>query len=90
MRYQPVTRQDRGHIGPKWNCHLLRSMQIILQATHGIVSGAPQYFRKAFGDTYQEFDETDSGRIILYLIVIGTSNSMERPNLMNIKLECQN
>ncbi len=57
MRYQPVTRQDRGHVGPRWNPYYLRSMQVILQATHGIVSGAPQFFRKAFGDTYDEFED---------------------------------
>lgn len=56
MRYQPVTRPDRGHVGKKWNSYYLRSMQVILQATHGIVSGAPEFFRKAFGDTYQEFE----------------------------------
>ena len=56
MRYQPVTRPDRGHIGEKWNSYYLRSMQVILQATHGIVSGAPNFFRKAFGDTYDEFE----------------------------------
>ena len=39
MRYQPVTRRDRGHVGKKWNPYFLRSMQVILQATHGIVSG---------------------------------------------------
>jgi hypothetical protein len=56
MRYQPVTRPDRGHIGVKWNNHYLRSMQTILQATHGIVSGAPSFFRTAFGDTFDEFE----------------------------------
>lgn len=56
MRYQPVTRKDRGHIGENWNAHYLRSMQVILQATHGIVSGAPDFFRTAFGDTFQEFE----------------------------------
>ena len=56
MRYQPVTRPDRGHIGPKWNSYYLRSMQVILQATHGIVSGAPDFFRMAYGDTYEEFE----------------------------------
>ena len=56
MRYQPVTRPDRGHIGKNWNSYYLRSMQVILQATHGIVSGAPEFFRKAFGDTYDEFE----------------------------------
>lgn len=56
MRYQPVNRQDRGHIGTNWNSYYLRSMQVILQATHGIVSGAPEFFRKAFGDTYEEYE----------------------------------
>ena len=56
MRYQPVTRPDRGHVGKNWNSYYLRSMQVILQATHGIVSGAPKFFRKAFGDTYEEFE----------------------------------
>lgn len=56
MRYQPTDRPDRGHIGPKWNAHYLRSMQIILQATHGIVSGAPSFFKKAFGDSFEEFE----------------------------------
>jgi len=31
-------------------------MQIILQATHGIVSGDPTFFRRAFGDTVEEFE----------------------------------
>ncbi|NKB32617.1 MAG: radical SAM protein [Pseudomonadales bacterium] len=57
MRYQPVDLKDRSHIGQKWNRYLLRSMQLILQATHGIVSGAPSYFRRAFGDSESEFKE---------------------------------
>ena len=56
MRYQPVTRPDRGHVGKNWNPYYLRSMQVILQATHGIVSGAPGFFKTAFGDTYEEFE----------------------------------
>lgn len=56
MRYQPVNRKDRGHVGANWNSYYLRSMQVILQATHGIVSGAPEFFRMAFGDTYEEYE----------------------------------
>ena len=56
MRYQPTDRPDRGHIGPKWSRYQLRSMQIMLQATHGIVSGAPSYFRRAYGDTVEDFE----------------------------------
>ena len=56
MRYQPTDRPDRGHIGAKWNQYWLRSFQIILQATHGIVSGSPNFFKHAFGDHYAEFE----------------------------------
>jgi hypothetical protein len=56
MRYQPTDRPDRGHIGAKWSRYQLRSMQIILQATHGIVSGAPSFFKRAFGDTFAEYE----------------------------------
>lgn len=56
MRFQPTDRPDRGHVGDKWNRYQLRSMQIILQATHGIVSGEPTFFKKAFGDTYNDYE----------------------------------
>lgn len=56
MRYQPTDRPDRSHIGAKWSRYQLRSMQLILQATHGVVSGAPSFFRRAFGDTCEEFE----------------------------------
>jgi hypothetical protein len=56
MRYQPTDLPDRSHVGEKWNRYYLRSMQIILQATHGIVSGSPEFFKRAFGDAYEEFE----------------------------------
>jgi hypothetical protein len=56
MRYQPVDMIDRSHVGPGWTRYQLRSMQVILQATHGIVSGAPDFFKQAFGDTFEQFD----------------------------------
>jgi len=56
MRYQPTDRPDRGHVGEKWSRYQLRSMQIILQATHGIVSGEPTFFKRAFGDTFEEYE----------------------------------
>jgi hypothetical protein len=57
MRYQPTNRPDRGHIGQKWRRYQLRSLQTILQATHGIVSGNPEFFKRAFGDTVGEFQQ---------------------------------
>ena len=56
MRYQPTDLPDRSFIGERWTRYQLRSMQLILQATHGVVSGAPQFFRRAFGDTYEKFE----------------------------------
>jgi hypothetical protein len=56
MRYQPTDKKDRSHIGPHWSRYSLRSMQLILQATHGIVSGSPEYFERAFGKNEHEFN----------------------------------
>src|SRR5437868_13210166 len=56
MRYQPTNLPDRSHVGGKWTRYQLRSMQIILQATHGVVSGAPEFFKRAFGNSNQDFE----------------------------------
>ncbi len=56
MRYQPTDMKDRSHIGDHWNRYYLRSMQIILQATHGIVSGSPNFFMTAFGESAEEYE----------------------------------
>jgi hypothetical protein len=57
MRYQPTNLPDRSHIGEHWTRYQLRSMQMILQATHGVVSGAPAFFKRAFGDSVEAFEE---------------------------------
>ncbi len=56
MRYQPVTLKDRSHVGKHWNRYYLRSFQIMLQATHGIVSGNPSFFMRAYGEDKREFE----------------------------------
>lgn len=56
MRYQPTNLPDRSHIGEKWKRYQLRSLQLILQATHGVVSGAPEFFRRAFGKSANDFE----------------------------------
>ena len=56
MRYQPTDRPDRGHIGEKWTRYQLRSVQTVLQATHGVVSGEPEFFKRAFGDEPSDFN----------------------------------
>jgi hypothetical protein len=56
MRYQPTDLKDRSHVGLNWNRYYLRSMQTILQATHGVVSGSPDFFRRAFGEDVDVFE----------------------------------
>lgn len=55
MRYQPVTLKDRSHVGENWNPYFLRSFQIMLQATRGIVSGNGAFFRRAYGSDRSAF-----------------------------------
>lgn len=57
MRYQPVTLKDRSHIGRNWNSYYLRSFQIMLQATHGVVSGSKGFFNRAYGENTLEFKQ---------------------------------
>jgi hypothetical protein len=56
MRFQPTNLPSRSHIGEKWSRYQLRSMQLILQATHGVVSGEPIFFKRAFGDSFGDFE----------------------------------
>ena len=56
MRYQPVTLKDRSHVGKNWNRYFLRSFQIMLQATHGLVSGNPAFFIRAYGEDRSAFE----------------------------------
>ena len=49
MRYQPLELKDRSHVGKRWNRYFLRSFQVMLQATHGVVSGDPSFFDHAYG-----------------------------------------
>lgn len=57
MRFQPTDLPVRTHVGPNWNRYYLRSVQLVLQATHGVVSGEPEFFKAAFGSTHQEFED---------------------------------
>lgn len=57
MRYQPTDLPNRSHIGAHWSRYQLRSMQLILQATHGVVSGEPDFFSRAFGGSLHEFQD---------------------------------
>jgi hypothetical protein len=55
MRYQPTDLPQRSFVSDGWTRYELRSLQIILQATHGVVSGEPAFFRRAFGWNAETF-----------------------------------
>lgn len=60
MKYIPLNAKDRHFIGQHWTKRQLRGVQVILNATRGIVSHRKDFFEHAFGKDEDEFD-----RIIL-------------------------
>lgn len=64
MRYSPINKIDRSYIGKKWHKRQIRALQLILNATHGIVSHSLReykegkgFFYRAFGENEREFSE---------------------------------
>lgn len=55
MKYIPVTNKDRKFVGKHWTLKYLRSIQCILQATHGLVGSRKEFFEAAFGKNIGEF-----------------------------------
>jgi hypothetical protein len=55
MKYIPVTKKDRKFVGKHWTPRYLRSLQCILQATHGVVSPRKEFFEAAFGKNIDDF-----------------------------------
>ena len=57
MKYIPITEKDRTYIGEHWSRKYLRTVQTILNVAHGAVMPKRDFFEKAFGKTFQEFEE---------------------------------
>jgi hypothetical protein len=55
MKYVPTTAKDRKYVGEHWNHKYIRSIQCILNATHGIVGPKLDFFRAAFGKNLKEY-----------------------------------
>lgn len=55
MKYIPVTKKDRKFVGKHWTPKYLRSIQCILQVTHGLVGPRKEFFEAAFGKNIREF-----------------------------------
>jgi len=58
MKYIPVKDTDRRYVDERhWNRRYLRSIQCILNATHGVVGPKRQFFEAAFGRDLKEFNK---------------------------------
>lgn len=55
MKYIPIDNKDRKFVGQNWNPKYLRSIQCILNATHGVVGPKRKFFERAFGKNLEEF-----------------------------------
>ena len=58
MRFSPIDRTDRSHIGVHWKYQkYLRAISAILQVTKGVVAAGSSFFEAAFGKTQEEYFE---------------------------------
>lgn len=60
MRYSPIFGEhtkSRKYKGEKWTRKELRAIQCILNATHGVVGPKYSFFKKAFGESIEEFNK---------------------------------
>jgi hypothetical protein len=59
MKFVPLDARDRKQNGynSKWTQRELRGLQLILNATHGVVGPKMKYFDTAFGRNVKEFKE---------------------------------
>lgn len=55
MKYIPNNGTDRKFIGENWNKRMIRSLQCILNSTHGIVPVNYKFFKIAFGENEEDF-----------------------------------
>lgn len=55
MKYVPNNGTDRTFVGENWNKRMIRSLQCILNSTHGIVPVNYNFFTVAFGKDEEEF-----------------------------------
>lgn len=57
MKYASIEHTDRNYIGQYWNKKYLKSINVILNVTNGIVAKEKDFFIRAFGQNEDEFLE---------------------------------
>jgi hypothetical protein len=56
MKYVPLDSMDRSYVGKYWTKKQLRAIQVILNATHGVVGPHRPFVGRAFGKNIVEFE----------------------------------
>lgn len=57
MKYASIEHTDRSYIGELWNKKFLKSLNVILNVTGGVVAKEKDFFLRAFGHNTDEFLE---------------------------------
>ena len=57
MKYASIVHTDRSYIGVNWNKKFLKSMNVILNVTSGVVAKEKEFFLEAFGENEKRFME---------------------------------
>ena len=57
MKYASIEHTDRSYVGQHWNKKYLKSMNIILNVTSGVVAKEKDFFLRAFGKNEKEYLE---------------------------------
>ena len=61
MKYHPIMDEEwftnRDYIGPNWTRKAIRTVQAVLNSTHGKIGRGRTFFFKAFGRSEEEFEE---------------------------------
>ena len=56
MRYLPTDSTDRSHVGKHWNRKMISGLQKITNVTHGSVMPGSDFFKRAYGRSFDEFE----------------------------------
>lgn len=57
MKYASIEHTDRSYIGARWNKKYLKSINVILNVTSGVVAKEKDFFFRAFGRNVDEYLE---------------------------------
>ena len=57
MKYAPINRTDRLHVGEHWCKKYLSAISAILHVTKGVVAAGSEFFYTAFGSNLEEYME---------------------------------